>query len=390
MRQGQAGFSLIEVLLAAALFAFVAFGAFELVRQVAGNAAHLGARQNAYTAVERVSAQLRAEARGALAIGASAEGAGADDCDELSFASVDSAGPHFWAYRRFPHHAAGAAVPPDALLRIVGTRPLPVCDPAAAATTLLTGMTAFAAALTNAEQLRTHRDPYLGDADSGFVKAPVAGSVATGLTDATGASIAGGNGVVEVTLANADAARAVDLVAGVFPTGFTDVLAYTCDARCTVGHAADGAALTITTCELVGWTQPASSIAGYGTVADPSGGGAEDLTADAWWISGIFVFRYSGTARDGSANTLDHTVFVTNAGQGVPDGLHGTAAPFAAHAAIAGDALGDAASAQAWLTEFAPYVADGGTYASANALVAEEQRCAAVAADGTAGNYSYD
>ncbi len=390
MRQGQAGFSLIEVLLAAALFAFVAFGAFEVVRQMAFSAAHLGARQNAYTSMERLAAQLRAEARGALALTATAAGSGANDCDELAFAAADSSGPHFWAYRRFPHHAVGDAVPPDALLRVAGTRPLTVCDPTAAAATVLSGVTAFTATSTNADQLRVHRDPYVGNADTTFVKAAVSGSVATGLTDASGASIAGGNAVVEVTVASADAARAVDLVAGVFPTGFTDVLAYTCDARCTVGHAADGAALTITTCALVGWTQPASSIGGYGAVADPSGGGAEDLVPNAWWISGVFVFRYSGTATDGSANVLDHTIFVTNAGQAVPDGLHGTAAPFGAHAAITGDANGDAAAAQAWLAEFAPYIADTGTYASSTALMTEEQHCAGVAADGTAGNYSYD
>src|SRR5947209_7973565 len=68
VRASERGFSLIEVLIATALFAVVAFGAFELVRQLGENARRLTARHVAYGSLERLAAQLRAEARSATAI----------------------------------------------------------------------------------------------------------------------------------------------------------------------------------------------------------------------------------------------------------------------------------------------------------------------------------
>ena len=109
VRGSQAGFSLIEVLIATALFAAVAFGAFEVVRQLTANARQLTVRHVAYGSLERFAAQLRAEARSATAIWASAPSAGAghDDCAQVDFFTADAAGPKFWSYRNFPNHASG-------------------------------------------------------------------------------------------------------------------------------------------------------------------------------------------------------------------------------------------------------------------------------------------
>ncbi|MDQ6925419.1 MAG: prepilin-type N-terminal cleavage/methylation domain-containing protein, partial [Candidatus Eremiobacteraeota bacterium] len=130
MQGSQAGFSLIEILIATALFAVVAFGAFEVVRQLVVSAHLLTARHVAYASLERVTAQLRAEARSATAIWTSAPntGSGRDDCVQVDFFTADAAGPKFWSYRNFPNHTNADAVAGDALQRLAATAPIAPCD----------------------------------------------------------------------------------------------------------------------------------------------------------------------------------------------------------------------------------------------------------------------
>jgi hypothetical protein len=99
VRSSQAGFSLIEIAIAAGLFAALAFAAFECVRLLAAGVPHLRARQSAYAALESLSAELRAEARSATAIWSSAPSAGGarDDCVQLDFFTADAGGPRFAA-----------------------------------------------------------------------------------------------------------------------------------------------------------------------------------------------------------------------------------------------------------------------------------------------------
>jgi len=58
VRVSEAGFSLIEVLIAAALFVVVALAAFEAVRLLASSAPRLGARHVAYASLERLTARM--------------------------------------------------------------------------------------------------------------------------------------------------------------------------------------------------------------------------------------------------------------------------------------------------------------------------------------------
>ena len=139
MRSSERGFSLLEVLVAAGLFVVSRSPAFEALRQLLAGSRQLAARQLALGGLERLTAQMRAEARSATAIwvGASA-GGGHDDCTQLDFLGTDASGPKFWSYRRFPNHTRspqpGAtpapsddAVPGDALQRVAGTAPLAAC-----------------------------------------------------------------------------------------------------------------------------------------------------------------------------------------------------------------------------------------------------------------------
>jgi len=387
VRGSQAGFSLIEIVIATALFAVVAFGAFETVRQLAANARQLTARHVAYASLERITAQLRAEARSATAIWASAPNAGAghDDCVQLDLFAADAAGPKFWSYRTFPNHTSGDTVPGDALQRLSATSPIAPCDAAQPGTLVLTHVRAPLSVTAIApDALAAHRDGYLASADSPFVSAsvPATAAIAVGVLDAGGAPVRGGNTVVELRLDTDDGSRVIDLLPGVFPNGFTEVLRYTCSERCDVGH--DTAApKTLTSCALA-WQPGWSTFVRWNDFAtNPDG----TLTfPGGWFIAGTFVFTYSGTrASDGGTDTLakpyaatnwdaarDYTAFPPD--RAAADGSRaGSFAPW--------DVRAEAPAA--WLADFMPYLAAG---ASAP-LAAEQKRCVAVQAQWTSGGF---
>jgi prepilin-type N-terminal cleavage/methylation domain-containing protein len=387
VRVSEAGFSLIEVLIATALFAVVALAAFEAVRLLASSAPRLGARHAAYASLERLTARMRAEARSATAIWTSSAQAGVahDDCVQLDFYTADARGPQFWSYRSFPNHTAADDVAGDALVRLAGTAPIVPCDPSQIGDVVLTGVQGALAVTTIAPaQLATHADAYLGEADSTFVAAgvPATTPIPLGVLDASGKPVSGGNAIVEVRIDTADGSRVVDLLPGTMPNGFTEVLRYTCTERCDVGH--DTAApKTLTACAMT-W-QPAWSeyvlwndyaVNPDGTLTFPGG----------WFIAGTFVFTYTGTrASDGGTDSLakpyaasnwdlarDYTAFPPD--RRASDGSSaGSFAPW--------DVLAEAPSA--WLTDFAPYLA-AGEYA---AIAAERARCDAVQQQGQAGGF---
>ena len=387
MRGSQAGFSLIEILIAAALFAVVAFGAFEVVRQLVAGTRQLTARHLAYASLERLTAQLRAEARSATAIWSSAPSAGAnhDDCVQLDFFTADAAGPKFWSYRNFPHHTSADAVAGDALVRLAGTAPIAPCDPAQSGSVVLAHVQPpFAVTTVAANQLSAHRDPYLQQNDSPFVAAsvPATAPVALGVQDALGNAVAGGNTIVELRLDTGDGSRVVDLLPGVFPNGFTEVLRYTCSERCDVGH--DTAApKTLTSCALTwqpGWS---TFVRWTDYTANPDG----SLTfPSGWFIAGTFAFTYSGTrASDGGTDTLVKPFAATNWDAARDYATFPPDRPAADRTSAGSFAPWDVRSETpaAWLADFAPYLAAG----ERAPLAAEQQRCDAVQRQGSSGGF---
>jgi len=387
VRGSEAGFSLIEVLIAAALFVAVALGAFELLRQLVGNAQHLNVRHLAYAGLERLSGQLRAEARSATAIWSSAPMAGSahDGCVQVDFYAADAGGPRFWSYRNFPNHGASDALPPGALERLAAAAPIAPCDPSATGAIVLSGLQSAPSVTEIAPSaLVAHVDAYLGSADSGFVAAsvPPTAPIPVGVQDASGNPVAGGNTVLELRLDTADASRVLDLVAGVVPSGFTEILQYTCSARCNVGHDT-GAAKTLTACAL-SWQQGWSE---YVVWNDPTANPDGSLTyPGGWFIAGAFVFTYSGTrASDGGTDTLVKTDTATNwdatrnyvtdpPNLPTPAGtLAGSFAPW--------DVIAEAPAA--WLNDFGPYLAAG----EAATIDAEQATCSAVQAQGSSDGF---
>ena len=351
MRGARAGFSLIETLIATALFVVVAFGALESLRVLLPAVRQLAARHLAYAGVERLTAQLRAEARSAVAVwpSAPAKSGAHDDCDELSFYTADAAGPKFWSYRRFPNHAAGEPVPAGVLLRVTGSSQPPPCDPTAVAQAILSGVTAFSVSRVAAPQLAAHADPYDGAADGGFITGALDDdAVPVGVLDAGGAPVHGGNALVEVRLDTGDASRAVDLVAGVAPGGFTTVLSYTCTARCAVGHGAANAQ-TLTNCNAVWQTASGWPVAVYGPGYYLNSGEyvpQGPLWGYAW--DGFFVVTYYDSLF-GRPDRLTRTYEVTN----WPPGGWSGGGHLAYPSFPAGLNAGALADARTWLNDIA-------------------------------------
>jgi type II secretory pathway pseudopilin PulG len=383
MRASEAGFSLIEVLLATALFIVVALGAFEIVRQLLAAAQHLGARDQAYTALERLSSQLRAEARTATAIWISspAAGAGSDDCVQLDFFTADAGGAKFWSYRNFPNHGGAG----DALERLAGTAPIGPCDASRHGEVVLTKLQSPpAVAQIAANALPAHQDRYSSEADSGFVAAtvPATPALPLGVLDASGAPVRGGNAVIELRVDTAAASRVVDLLPGVFPNGFNEVLRYTCSERCDIGH--DGnAPKTLTTCAM-SWQPGWSTFVRWSDfTTDPDG----SLRFPAgWFIAGAFVFTYGGTrASDGGADTLVRSYLATNW-----DAARDYVAFPPDRAAADGSTAGSFAPwdvrsepPAAWFADLTPYLAAG----ERGPIATEQQRCDAVARQGASGGF---
>jgi prepilin-type N-terminal cleavage/methylation domain-containing protein len=382
-----AGFSLIEVLLAAALFVVVALGAFEMLRQLTGGVQHLSARHLAYAGLERLSGQLRAEARSATAIWSSAPTAGAayDGCVQIDFYAADAGGPRFWSYRAFPNHAASDAVPPSALERLAANATLAPCDTSAAGTIVLSGLASAPTITTIAPNaLLAHTDVYLHSPDSGFVAygLPATAPIPVGVLDASGNPVVGGNTTLEVQLDTGDAARVLDLVAGTFPSGFTEVLQYTCSARCDVGHDTN-APKTLTACTMSWQTVWSEYVVWNDATTNPNG----SLTyPGGWFIAGDFVFTYSGTrASDGGTDTLVTTDAATNWDvtrnyasdpPNLPTAAGTLAGSFAPWNVIA-------ETPAAWLGDFGPYLAAG----EAASVDADQARCTAVQAQGASDGF---
>jgi Tfp pilus assembly protein PilV len=387
MRASEAGFSLIETLLATALFVVVALGAFEIVRQLLHGAKHLGVRHHDYATLERLTAQLRAEARTATAIWPSSPvaGVGRDDCVQVDFFTADAGGAKFWSYRSFPNHGATDSVAGDALERLAGTAPIAPCDAAQRGEVVLTKLQApLAVARIAANALPTHRDVYSSDSDSGFVAAtvPATPPLPLGVLDASGAPVNGGNAVVELRLDTGDGSRVVDLLPGVFPNGFTEVLRYTCTERCDVGHDTN-APKTLTACVMSWQTGWSTYVRWSDFTTNPDG----SLTFPAgWFLAGAFVFTYSGTrASDGGTDSLTKSYVATNWDAARDYAAFPPDRPAGNGSSAGSFAPWDVRSEPpaAWFADLAPYLTAG----ERAPIAAEQQRCDAVQRQGDGGGF---
>jgi prepilin-type N-terminal cleavage/methylation domain-containing protein len=281
--RAEAGFTLIEVLLATALFAFVGLSAFETLRQLGTNVVQLAQRATARTQLAVALARLRSDAVSAVAIWKPAAGCG----DAVAFLQRDAAGTQFVIYRERA----------NALIRTAGAAPLDPCDPALPVETLVAGVTAFTVASVAASALPGHVDPVSGAADGAmFIPAGIAAvAVDAHAQDADGSPIRAGNGVVEVTVAADPRWGVVDLVAGSRPSAYTHVLRYACGARCAAnGPFPEVRGGSYTSCSAA--IDFAQSPLYYvpATVVTEISGGAPQFRVTAYWVTGAYTFAFAG------------------------------------------------------------------------------------------------
>jgi prepilin-type N-terminal cleavage/methylation domain-containing protein len=280
----EAGFTLIEVLLAAAVFAFVALVGFEVVRQLGATTALLAKRATAAAQLSATASSLRSDALSAVAVWQPPSACG----DALEFMQHDAAGISFLLY----------VLRDGNLQRAAAAGPLDPCATNLQLQTVVTAVLNFAVNAIAPAALPAHVDSVSGNVDGGvFVPAGITAVAADAhVLDIDGTPILSGNGVVEVTI-DADPVRTVvDLVAGNRPSAYTQVLAYTCDGRCeATGPFPEARNATLTDCtpgydfqNSAGYYVPAS----YGSVS--TGNGNTRIVVTSYSVTGGYTFAFGG------------------------------------------------------------------------------------------------
>jgi prepilin-type N-terminal cleavage/methylation domain-containing protein len=284
------GFTLAEVLVAAAVFVVVAAAGFESVRALGSTAALVAARASAASATSVAVERMRTDATSSLAVWVPASSCG----PAVSMLRRDASGATYTTY----------VVRAGTLVRASGAGPLDPCA-GEAADALLSGVGAFTATAVPANGWATHVDPVGGEADGGFFRPNVpAIAVDAHARDYDGTPIASGNGAVEVTL-DADPFPVVaDLVAGNRPTGFTETLTYACGARCDAASLfPEIASLDVGTCAALAPDLPDASTSYVAASTGLDGAGRIVTTSYALYLRYGFAFTGDGTAvtaeRDG-------------------------------------------------------------------------------------------
>src|SRR5476649_180174 len=183
-RSGESGFTIIEIIVAAALFALVSIALFEVVRQTQNVTRHLASRHTNYLEIRRFADQLRSEALSAQAISKS------NGCSEIQFFMRDAGGPHYWGYRLNANEVD----------RYAAAGPLPTCTTDANDSPVVHNVASFQATDSSIAQLASRIDsPFINLIEA--TTAQLDARINLHYTDAAGSPIFGGNHVVEVTVA---------------------------------------------------------------------------------------------------------------------------------------------------------------------------------------------
>ncbi len=281
---GEAGFTLLDVVLACGLFAFVALAGFEALRALGAGSVLIAQRASAAAQVRVTAAALRSAALSSAAVWKPPSACG----DAVEFMQRDAAGTSFVLY------AARAG----ALGRASAPGPIDPCDAALALQTVVAAPAGLRVTRFAATDLPAHTDPTSGARDGGLLNPPgiTAVSVDAHVRDVDGAPVRSGNDVVEVTLDAGPLRTTVDLLAGNRPSAFTQTLTYTCGGRCEANGpfpeirnaAFDDCAVTIELAQSPAGYVPAA----YGYVA--ATGGAARIVVTAYTLAGAYAFAFDG------------------------------------------------------------------------------------------------
>jgi Tfp pilus assembly protein PilV len=283
-QRSDAGFTLIEVLLATTLFVFVAVTGFEVLRQLSWNVALMAQRADASTQLSLAASSMRSDALSALAVWKPASSCG----DAVEFMQRDAGGTSFVLYAdRAP-----------ALVRATAPGPMNPCGAALRVQTVVAAIAHFTVTPVAATALATHSDPISGNVDGALFNPGGVTEVAVDshATDIDGSHILAGNDSVEVTIDADPVVTPIDLVPGNRPSSYTHVLAYTCNGRCeATAPFPEIRSGTFTDCtpgydfqNSAAYYVPAT----YGVV--PAGNGNQRIVVTSYSVAGGYTFAFAG------------------------------------------------------------------------------------------------
>jgi prepilin-type N-terminal cleavage/methylation domain-containing protein len=280
----EAGFTLIEVLVATALFVFVALAGFDVLRQLGWNVNLIAQRADAAAQLNVAAAQLRSDALSSVAVWKPASTCG----DAVEFMQRTAAGTSFLLY------AARASN----LVRGSAAGPMNPCDDTLQTQTVVPAIASVAVTRVPASALPAHTDPVSGNVDGGlFVPGGVTAiAVDSHALDVDGSHITTGNDVIEVTIDADPVQTTVDLLAGNRPSAYTQVLAYACNGRCeATGPFPEIRNAAFTDC-VSGYDFQNSATyyvpAAFGSVA--AGNGNTRIVVTAYNVTGGYTFAFDG------------------------------------------------------------------------------------------------
>lgn len=295
--RNESGFTLIEVLLATALFVFVAIAGFEALRALGAQVTLLARRSAEASQLAAATTAMRSDALSSAAVWKPASACG----DAVSFMQKEAGNAtSFVLY--VSRAAAGTAARP-ALYRAVSTSgPLDPCDPALAVGPVVDAIAGFRVTSLRASDLAVHADAVSGQSDGAIFRAGGIPSIAIDSHDRDydGTPIRTGNQITEVSIDAAPAQATLDLVAGNRPSGFTSVLTYACGARCrgtavfpeTRGSGLTNCAIGFDLPDMPAFYAPAAGQPIY----VPAGGGRLRPVISSYAVNVGVIFAFTGPA----------------------------------------------------------------------------------------------
>ena len=149
-----AGFTLIEVMVATALFVFVAFAGFDVLRGLSWNAGLMAQRAAAAAQLDLAAGRLRSDALSAVAVWKPASACG----DAVEFMQRNAGGTSFLLY----------LAQNGALVRAAAAGPLDPCAAALQTQTVVTAIAGLTVTRVPAATLPAHVDPVSGNGDGGL------------------------------------------------------------------------------------------------------------------------------------------------------------------------------------------------------------------------------
>lgn len=284
------GFTLIEVMLAAALFAFVGVTGFELLRQLQGALAVVTQRADAAAQLATTEGELRSAALSAVAVFKPPSNCG----DAVEFLKRNAGGTTFSLY------TTRATASGTALIRSDGPGPLDPCDATLSVDSLIVPVNSLTVTVLKASDLPAHTDPIGGAADGGLF-------VASGITavevDSTalsfdGSAIPTGNDVVEVRIDADPRVDLIDLMAGNRPSACTQQLSYPCNGRCEANTPfPELRGGTFTDCQAsIGFANSPQYYAPATYALQNAGQGQQRIVIASYYITASYLFAFSGPA----------------------------------------------------------------------------------------------